>query len=69
MRVTRVSSQESVYNTTDVEVIKTNLEKLASQHNTTVDVLLEGARAAGSAGAPYQIRALNLEARIKRLEG
>lgn len=69
MRIDSVSSGSSVgYVQTTVEDVRENLTKLAQQHNTTVAELVQGAQAAGTAGAPYQIRALNLQARIERME-
>ena len=50
-----------------VSKVSDALESLAKQHNTTIPELVKCAQAAGSAGAPYQIRALNLQARLDKL--
>ena len=48
--------------------IRESLAKLAQQHNTAVKELVQGAKAAGVEGAPYQIRVLNLQNRLEKLE-
>jgi hypothetical protein len=68
MRVTAVTNGYVVDSSSSVEQVRDNLQKLADQHNTTVDALVSGAKAAGSAGLPYQIRALNLQTRIDKME-
>ena len=66
MKVSRVS--ESYFTTTEiVQQIKGSLEKLAKVHHTTVPELLESAKSAGCQALPYQVRALNLQARLDKL--
>lgn len=52
----------------DIEEIKSNLQKIADLHHIDVDTLLKDAKNAGDNAEPWQVRALNLEVRIKRLE-
>jgi hypothetical protein len=69
MRVVEVESYSDHVSRADViDKVRESLTNIANKHNTTVDELVDGARSAGSLGAPYQIRALNLQTRLDRLE-
>ena len=67
MQVNAIDSNVPVSQLNNIDAITKALESLAKQHNTTVADLVKGAQAAGSSGAPYQIRALNLQTRLEKL--
>lgn len=68
MRVEAIGTVSINISTADIDTVRANLDSLAKLHNVSVDELLQSAHSAGPAGLPYQVRALNLEARINRLQ-
>lgn len=69
MTINSISGSSAAgYSQSTADDVRESLMKLAQQHNTTMHELVEGAKSAGMEGAPYQIRALNLQTRLERLE-
>jgi hypothetical protein len=68
MRIDGLGPVAQVFSPASIDDIKYALSTIAKQHDTTVEALLDSARAAGDSAESWQTRALNLEKRIIKLQ-
>lgn len=58
----------NAYKMDSADVVQAALEAIAKQQRVTVDELVEGAIAAGSAGTPLQERVVTLVKRMEKIQ-
>ena len=69
MKVDSINNNSYIFDSrSTVDQVRDSLQKLADQHSTTVEELVKSAKSAGIDAPSYLIRALNLQARLEKLE-